>query len=422
MIDLVIRNGVLSDGTHQAALAIDRGRIVGVGADLEFEAARVLDAQGGLIVPGFVESHMHLDVALMNDAERPGRPTSFETPAELNRMMDERRAAFTREDIEQRATRALRLASRHGITSLRAQCHVDATVGLKHLEALLSVRQALADRVSVQIVCFPHQGLLDQPRTLDLYREAFRLGADVMGCASNLDPRAAGIAGVRRHIDTALDLAMAFDVDLDLHADLGLPEQVTLDELETVYAARRALEVGYVGRMTAGHVCALDSAEPATAEAAIEALRAAQMSVISQPDLYRLGRTDRRGVRRGLTRVKALLKAGVNVAFASNNVRDAYRPLGNLNLLEEGLILAYGAHMDTVAELETLLEMCTTNAARALRLEDYGLAVGDRADLVVLDAPTPSAALVDQAEQIFVVKKGRVVAENTRTSDLTMPG
>ncbi len=420
MVDLVIRNGVISDGTRRVVLAIDRGRIVGVGADLEFEGARVLDADGGLIVPGFVESHMHLDVALMNDGKRPGRPRPFETPAELNRMMDERRLAFTREDIEQRATRALALASRHGITTLRAQCHVDATVGLKHLEALLAVRQAQAERVTVQIVCFPHQGLLDQPRTLDLYREAFRLGADIMGCASNLDPRAVGVEGVRRHIDTALELAMALDVDLDLHADLGLPQQVTLDELETVYAARRALEVGYVGRMTAGHVCALDSAGPAVAAAAIEAIHTAGMSVISQPDLYRLGRTDQRGVRRGLTRVKALLKAGVNVAFASNNVRDAYRPLGNLNLLEEGLILAYGAHMDSVAELDTLLQMCTTNAARALRLEGYGLTLGDRADLVVLDAPTPSAALVDQAEKRFVIKEGRLVATNRRVSEATV--
>lgn len=410
MVDLMIRNGRLSDGTRDCAVAIDRGGIVAIGPGLDLAAGLVLDARDGLIIPGFVESHVHLDVALMNDSERPGRPAPFRVPAELNRSMEERRLAFTRADIEDRATRALTMATRHGVTALRAQCHVDATVGLKHLEALLNVREAARDRVTLQIVAFPQQGLLDQPATLELFREAFRLGADAMGCASNLDPRVTDNAAVRRHIEIALALALEHDVDLDTHADMGLPDEVTLDTLEIVYLARRATEVGYQGRVTAGHVCALDSAEPAVAEAAIDAIREAGISVISQPDLYRLGRTDTRGVRRGLTRVKQLLAGGVNVAFASNNVRDAFRPLGNLDLLEEGLILAYGAHMDTVVELEALMRMCTVNAAQALRLERYGLAVGAQADLVVLAAPTPSAALVDQAEKRFVLKAGRLIA------------
>lgn len=421
MVDLLVVNGSLSDGTRNAEVAIDQGVIVGRGPGLLTPAAQTLDAQGGLIIPGFVESHMHLDVALMNDDDRPGRSAAFVSPAELNREMEERRLAFTREDIESRAMRALAMAARHGITALRAQCHVDATVGLTHLEALLAVRERTRAQVDLQIVAFPQQGLLDQPRTLDIFREALRLGADVMGCASNLDPRVATAVDARRHVDTALALAMEHDVDLDLHADMGLPEHVGLEDLETVYAARRALEVGYQGRMTAGHVCALDSAEPEVVAGAIDVLREARMSVISQPDLYRLGRADRRGVRRGLTRVRQLLAGGVNVAFASNNVRDAFRPLGNLNLLEEGLILAYGAHMDTVADLEALMRMCTVNAAKALRLERYGLEVGDAADLVVLDAPTPSAALVGQAEKRFVLKRGRVIAASTCVSELSLP-
>ncbi len=411
MVDLLIEHGVLSDGTREIGLAIEAGVIVGCEPGLQVPAKRILDARGGLIIPGFVESHIHLDVALMNDDDRPGRAAAFTLPAELNQQMEARRGAFTRADIETRAARALALASRHGVTAMRAQCHVDATVGLAHLEALLAVRERLRDRVTLQIVAFPQQGLLDQPRTLELFREAFRLGADVMGCASNLDPLVTTVLDARRHIDAALALAMAHDVDLDLHVDMGLPEHIALDELEVVYAARRALEVGYAGRLVAGHVCALDSAEPEVAASAIAVIREAGLSVISLPDLYRLGRADRRGVRRGLTRVRQLLAAGVNVVFASNNVRDAFRPLGNFDLLEEGLVLAYGAHLDTVADLETLLRMCTENAARALKLAGYGLRAGDHADLVVLDAPTPSAALVGQVDKRFVVKNGRLVAE-----------
>ena len=199
-------------------------------------------------------------------------------------------------------------------------------------------------------------------------------GADVMGCASNLE-RGPGV-DFREHIDAAIDLAMEMDVDLDLHADLGIPPSVRLKDLEVVHVARRVIERGYQGRVTAGHVCALDSALPEVAEEAIALIREAQISVISQPDMYRLGREDTHHVRRGLTRVKQLLAAGVNVAYASNNVRDAFRPLGNFDLLEEGLILSYGAHMDSVEELDTLLNMSTYNAAKLMRLEGYGLQSG----------------------------------------------
>ena len=140
--------------------------------------------------------------------------------------------------------------------------------------------------------------------------------------------------------------------------------------------------------------------------------------MISQPDLYRLGREDAQHVRRGLPPVKQLLAAGVNVAYASNNVRDAFRPTGNFDLLEEGLVLAYGAHMDSVDELETLLKMSTYNAARLMGLENYGLEKGCQADIVVLDAPSPSAAIVGQAEKLYVFKAGNLVAQNDRATHL----
>ncbi|MCE1255664.1 MAG: amidohydrolase family protein [Anaerolineae bacterium] len=418
MIDLLLKNGVLSDAFQPVDIAINGGMIVEQKPGLNYDARQSLDLHGCLVIPAFIESHLHLDIALMNNSERPGRPLSFVYPSELNKAMEERRLAFSDEDIKQRASRALEMALRHGVTALRAQCQVDYSVGLKHLKALLEVREMFADRIRVQIVVFPQQGLLYQPETLALVRESFRLGADVMGCASNLDPAVKTNQDMRRHIDTALSLAMEMNVDLDLHADLGLPEQVELDDLEVVYAARRAIETGYQKRVAAGHVCALDSAEAQVAEQAITLIREAQISVISQPDMYRLGRADRRGVRRGLTRVKELLAAGVNVTYASNNVRDAFRPLGNFDLLEEGLVLAYGAHMDSVDELETLLRMSTENAARALRLENYGLSQGCHADLVVLDAPSPSAALVGQVEKLYVIKSGKLVAENQRRSEI----
>jgi cytosine deaminase len=411
MIDLLLRNGS-TDGHDRLDLAVDNGLIVDRGPGLAYPASQEYNLDGRLLIPGFVESHIHLDISLMNSFDRPGRPEPYLSHYGLNVSLERRRKSFSRADIMTRAGQAIEMASRHGVTAMRAQCHVDREVGLSHVEALQTVKEKYADLVSLQIVAFPQQGLLSHPKNRELFCEAFRMGANVMGCASNLDRDVHGNIDFRKHIDTAFELAMQMGVDLDIHADLAIPAHIELDDLEVVYTARRAIELGYQGRVTAGHVCGLGSALPDVAAQAIDWIHRADISVISQPDLYRLGREDTRHVRRGLTRVKELLTAGVNVAYASNNVRDALRPLGNYDLLEEGLILAYGAHMDTVDELDTLLKMCTYNAARAIKLQNYGLTKGCRADLVVLDAPSPSAAIVSQAEKIYVFKAGKLVASN----------
>lgn len=411
-MDLIIRNALLLDQEKVQDIVIDQGVITHREDHFNQSANWEIDVQGRVVTPGFVEPHIHLDIALMNDWVDPGRPKDFVSPVELTDEVERRRRAFTQEDIETRAGYAIQLASRHGITAMRAQCHLDPTVKFKHIDALAVVKEKYKHLVDLQIVTFPQQGLLNIPGTLDLVREAFKRGADIVGCAPNLDTVSNEPLGYRKHIDTAFELAAELDVPLDLHADIYLLDDPTLDELEAVYAAKKALEMGYVGKVAAGHVCALDSARPEVAEEAIEWLRKAQIHVISQPDLYRLGRADQRHVRRGLTRVKALLEAGVNVTYASNNVRDAYRPLGNLNPVEEGLILSYGAYMDSRKDLATLLRMSTYHGAKALGLENYGLEVGNRADLVIIDAYAASAVIANQAEKLMVFKGGKLVAEN----------
>jgi cytosine deaminase len=412
MIDLLLRNTRIEGETALVDIAVDDGVIVDRGPSLDFVAQQEIAGCGCLLVPGFVESHLHLDIALMNDWRVPGRPEPYLSHYDLNKSMERRRRDFTVEDMELRAGTALEVASRHGVTALRAQCHVDREVGLKHVEVLQRVKEKYADRVTVQIVTFPQQGLINHPDNADLFREAFRIGADVMGGASNLDMMENGRVDWRGHIDAAFDLAMELDVDLDIHADLGIPKTVTLDELETVYIAQQTIERGYKGRVTVGHACTLGVATPDVAAKAIALIQEAELNIISQPDLYRLGREDTHNVRRGLTRVKELLEAGVNVTYASNNVRDAYRPMGNFDLLEEGLILAYGAHMDTVEELNSIMRMSTYNAAWALRLPNYGLEPGCIADFVLLDAPSATAAIVGQVEKRYVFKNGRIRATN----------
>lgn len=411
MVDLILRNALLLDQEKVQDIAIQDG-MISLRADRIDQAADwEIDVRGRVVAPGFVEPHVHLDIALMNDWIEPGRPKDFVSPSELNDEVNRRRLAFTPEEIEMRAGYAIQLASRHGITALRSQCHIDPTVKFRHLDALVALKEKYKHLLDLQIVAFPQEGVM-WPGAEDLFQEAFRRGADAMGCSPNLDKLTDEPYAFRKPIDIAFEMAVKLGVPFDMHADLFLLDDPSVDDFEIVYAAKKALEYGYVGKVAAGHVCALDSARPEVAAEVIEWMRKAQIHVISQPDLYRLGRADQRHVRRGLTRVKALLAAGVNVTYASNNVRDAYRPLGNLNPVEEGLVLSYGAHMDSRKDLTTLLRMSTYHGAKALGLQNYGLEPGNRADMVVLDAFSAPAVIANQAEQLLVFKNGNLVAEN----------
>jgi len=301
MIDLLLNNAIIENSDQPVDIAIHNGMIIDLGPQLDYSPHQQLDIKRRLVIPGFVESHLHLDIALMNSWQQPGRPEPYLSHYGLNDSMERRRKKFTPLDIEQRAGMTLELASKHGVTAVRAQCHVDPEIGLKQVEALQSVKEKYSGRVTLQIATFPQQGLLKSPQIIDLFKEAFKIGADVMGGASNLDRDTHGNINVEAHLDAAFDLAMEFDIDLDIHADLGLPDTVTLDELEVVCIAKKTIERNYQGRVTVGHACALDSALPDVAAQAISLIKEAKLNIVSQPDLYRLAREDTHHVRRGLT-------------------------------------------------------------------------------------------------------------------------
>lgn len=412
MIDLLIRN--VRDRNYKSIcdIAVHNGVIIDIGDNLNYSSSRVIEGDGCLVYPAFVESHIHLDLALMNDSIVPGRTEPYISHYGLNESLERRRRDFSTNDVISRSVTAIKLAVRHGVTAIRAQCHIDRENGLKHLNALVRAREICSPFISLQIVAFPQQGLTNHPANVALFQKALKNGADVMGAAPNLDRKPNGETDFKAHIGMALDIAMAAGVDLDVHADLGIPSSIELDDLEVVYLAKKVIERNYQGKVTVGHVSALGAAEPEVAREAIGLILESEMNVVCQPDLYRLGREDTKNVRRGLTRVKELLKSGVNVSYASNNVRDALRPMGNFDLLEEGLILAYGAHMDTVEELETIMQMSTYNSARILGLENYGIDIGNHADLNIFECQSPSEAIVGQVEKLYVIRRGKILMEN----------
>ena len=404
---LLLRNGLVA-GRRQD-VAIRDGRIHRIGPDLAGPGGETLDVADKLVLPGFVETHIHPDKAFIADRTeglRAGGPSPLTLVAELKKR-------FTEDDIYRRASRVLELAVRHGCTTMRAHVEIDALVELRGLAALRRLQRELAGILDLRLIAFAQEGLFNDAVTQDLLREALRAGVEALGGCPYMD------RDQRAHIDWCFDTAQAFGVPLDFHADTADdPAMLTSD-----YIAEQTIARGLEGRVTLGHLSTLDALEPGQRARVIDKLREAQISVISLPatELHVKGRTDGRLTWRGVTRLGELRRAGVNVAVSTNNIVNPFTPYGHPDLLRQALVAAMAAHLGNLDQLAWLLELVTTNAARAIGLADYGLAEGCRADLVVLDARDAAQAITEQAEKLWVIQGGRVVARNIRSSELHWP-
>jgi cytosine deaminase len=401
---MLLRNGLV-DGRRQD-VAIRAGRIARIGPDLPGVWGETLDVADRLVLPGFVESHIHPDKAFTADRTeglRAGGPSAQTLVAELKK-------AFTTDDVYRRARRTLELAVRHGTTTMRAHVELDAFVETRGLEAMRRLQQDLAGVLDLRLIAFAQEGIFNDSVTQDLLREALRSGVPTLGGCPYMDK------DQRAHIDWFFETAQAFGARLDFHADSSDdPAMLTSD-----YIAEQTLARGMQGRVTLGHLCTLDALEPAQRARVIDKLREARIHVISLPatELHVKGRGAARYAWRGVTRLDELRAAGVNVAISTNNIVNPFTPYGHPDPLRQALVAAMAAHLGNLDQLAWLLDLVTVNAARAIGLEGYSLAEGCRADLVVLDARSPADAITEQAEKLWVIKDGRVVARNTRTSEL----
>ena len=404
---LLLRRGLVA-GRRQD-VAIREGRIHRIGPDLDAAGFETLDVTDRLVLPGFVESHIHPDKAFIADRTeglRAGGPSAQTLVAELKK-------AFTVDDIYGRARRVLELAVRHGCTTMRAHVEVDGYVELRGVAALRRLQADFAGVLDLRLIAFAQEGIFTDGVTQDLLREALGLGLPWLGGCPYMD------RDQRAHIDWFFETAQACGVPLDFHADSSDdPALLTCD-----YIAEQTIARGLQGRVTLGHLCTLDVLEPAARAPVIEKLREARIHVISLPatELHVKARADARRTWRGVTRLGELRAAGVNVALSTNNIVNPFTPYGHPDLLRQALVAAMAAHLGNLDQLAWLLELITTNPARAIGLDGYGLGEGCRADLVVLDARDSAQAITEQAEKLVVIKGGRVVARNTRTSELLGP-
>lgn len=411
MIDLVLKQALIEGREGLADICIDHGRITQIVEAAEEPAKREFDLDGRLVLPGFVDAHMHLDKCLV--AERFGRQPS--TLDEARVIMSRVKAEFSRQDVKDRARQAIAMAVRHGTTAIRTHIDVDSGIGLLSLKALLELREELSSVVDLQFALTSRREIIDSKEVQDLFREAMRLGADLMG--GTPEPDAEG----RRHVDQVFEIASQFDRDIDLHLD----EKLDREGLLVPYVIEKVLEAGYQGRVTVSHLCALYSIEPGKAREIIEGIAKAGINVVTLPsaNLHIQGRNYTQNPPRGLTRVRDLLQAGVNVCYGCDNMRDAFVPFGTADMLEAGLLLAHAAHMGDHDGLAEVVRMGTSYGARTLNIsDDYGLEEGKAADLIVLDSDGMTRALIGQKQPLYVFKRGRLVVTNQLITEYHVKG
>lgn len=321
-------------------------------------------------------------------------------------MTGDAKRRFTVDDIRGRARRVLDLAIAAGTTAIRTHVEVDPIVGLAGMQAVLPLRDEYAPAVDLQICAFAQEGILQSPGTEELLRRALGMGADLIGGCPYNDSDAFA------HIRMVFALARAFDVDADFHVDFSdEPEHLHVREI-----IGQTLANGWQGRVAVGHLTELAALDEGTADAIIGSLAAARIGVIALPatDLYLMGRGDRVNVRRGLTPIRRLLAAGVPVALATNNVRNPFTPVGTADLADLTFLTAVAAHMGTDDDLRALLDTVTTYPARIMRLDDYGVARGCRADLTLWDCERAEDVASAVPPRVLVVKRGRVSVEIER--------
>lgn len=398
---LTIRRARLRGREGLWDLRLEDGRIAAVEPALPPQG-ETIDAAGGLVTPTFVNPHVHLDKTMLGDVMRPN---VSQTLGEAIRITWDHKRAYTPAEIVARAGPVLEAGVTYGTTVFRAFADVDSVGGLVPVQGLLALRDRYAAVARVQVVAFPQEGIVRDPGTDRRLRQAMALGADVVG---GLPWYERTDAHMREHIDIVFDIAREHDADIHMLVDdTDDPNSRSLE-----YLAVKTLETGYQGRVTASHCGALAAYNDVYAAKVIAMVAEAGIAICSNPhiSLVLAGRYDREPVRRGLTRVRELLRAGVTVTSGQDDVNDPYYPFGRNSQAEVALFMAHAAHLTYPTELETVFDMVTTNAARALRLSGYGVAPGDAADLNVWRAPTVREVLRRQEPPAWVLRGGRVVA------------
>lgn len=405
---LLLRNGRLlaapqtQTDSAPVDIAIEAGRIAAIAPQIPAMGQIELDLKGKLVSPPFVESHVHLDSALTAGQPRWNQSGTLFEGIEIWR---ERKQDLSLEDVKSRAIETLKQQAMQGVLFVRSHADV-SEANLVALKALLEVREAVKDWITLQVVAFPQDGIYGGSRNEFLIEEALKLGADVIGGIPHYElTREDGVKSVHR----IFELAQQYDRLIDIHCDEIDDDNSRFLEVVTACAIRSELGP----RISASHTTAFGSYNNAYAYKLLGFLRRTQINFIVNPliNITLQGRTDTYPKRRGLTRVKELWQQGMNLSLGHDCVQDCWYSLGTGNMLDVAFMLVHVAQMTGRSEIDACYDMVTWNGAKTLHLSDqYGLEVGKPANLIVLDAADRFEAIRRRPPVRYVIARGQILA------------
>lgn len=393
-------------------IQIKDGVIINIASEIQGEDDQTIDAEGNLALPPFVEPHIHLDTTLT--AGEPNWNMSG-TLFEGIQRWSERKPALTKEDVKTRANQALKWQIAQGVQHVRT--HVDVTdPKLTALEAMLEIKEEISPYLDLQIVAFPQEGILSYPNGADLLEESLRLGADVVGGIPHFEfTREYGIESLKK----AFHLAEKYDRLVDIHCDEIDDEQSRF--IETV--AAEAYRLGIGKKVTASHTTAMHGYNDAYTSKLFRLFQMAELNFVANPlvNIHLQGRFDSYPKRRGVTRVKELCEAGINVCFGHDDIIDPWYPLGTGNLLQVLFMGIHVCHMMGYEQIGNSIDLITTNSALTMNIEDrYGIEEGKPANFIILDAADEYDAIRRQASVRYSIREGRMIAQTTPSHTETL--
>jgi cytosine deaminase len=395
-MDLVVRNVRLADAAaaEPVDIGVADGRIAAIGAGLP-DAAESFDAAGRLACAGLVETHIHLDKSRLADRLPPEPGRRINPMAQIAGIKPEPGVA----DIRERAARTLEDCIVNGATRMRTQVEVDPAIAMRGFEAVQSLVADYRWAIDLEICVFAQDGLTNSPGTDELLKEGLRRGARAVGGAPRYDPDRAG------QIRRIFALAREFDAEIDIHLDVG-------DEpggLDVPLVCDLTDEHRRGGRVTVGHMAKLSRLPPERFETVARRLSDAGVAVTVLPltDLYVMGRDQDHDIRRGVADAHFLAGHGVNCSLSTNNVLNPVTPYGDCSLIRMANLYANVLQKGRAEELGECFSMLTRRSARLLNHRDYGIAIGNPADIAVIDAASPEAAIAEIRPPLAVWKRGR---------------
>ncbi|WP_063684545.1 amidohydrolase family protein [Bradyrhizobium stylosanthis] len=398
--DLIFRNALLRSSAAPVDIGVTGGRIAAIAPSLACEGVEI-DLGGHLALPGFVDTHIHLDKACL--LGRCGH--NHGSVSEAIRAVAGMKKDFTVEDVYARGARVLERAIVNGTTRMRTHVEIDPRIGLRGFEAVKALKRDHAWAIDLELCVFPQEGLTNDPGAEELLIQALRDGGEAIGGCPYMD------TDPNAHLERIFDLAQEFDIDVDLHLDFDLdPSWWHLDEV-----CRQTERRNYGGRVAIGHATKLSALPPERMKAATAQLARSGVAVTVLPatDLYLMGREATHNAPRGLTLAHKLAGDGVLCSVATNNVLNPFTPFGDASLLRMANFYANVAHA-SVSDFDTCLDLVTELPARLMNLDDYGIKVGNPADLIVLDIKDSRFAIAELPDVMMGFKGGRQTFERKR--------